>query len=81
LYSATAAAVVQSWLHEPCSVDYFTLFYVRQKASCTSVPPSHQIPSGDATEWLCKGGGGSTATQTPWIFGPPYKNSWRHPCD
>ena len=31
LYSATEAVVVQSRLHEPCSVYYFASFYVRQK--------------------------------------------------
>ena len=46
LYSATAAAVVQSPLHEPCSAYYFAPFYVRQKVSCSFVPtPSHQIPA------------------------------------
>ena len=44
LYSATAAAVVQSRLHEPYSVYYFALFYVLQKVSCSFVPSrSHQI--------------------------------------
>jgi len=38
LCSATAAAVVQSRLREPCSVYYFTSFYVRQKVSCSFVP-------------------------------------------
>jgi len=38
LYSAIAAAVVQSRLHEPCSVYYFTSFYVRQTVSCSFVP-------------------------------------------
>jgi len=33
LYSATAAAVVQSLLHEPCSVYNSALFYVRQTVS------------------------------------------------
>jgi len=43
-YSATAAAIVQSQLHEACSVYYFASFYVRQ-ISCSFVPPppSHQI--------------------------------------
>jgi len=41
--SATAAAVVQSRLHEPRSVYYFASFYVRQKFSCNFVPRSHQI--------------------------------------
>jgi len=43
LYSATAAAVIQSRLHEPCSLYYFASFYARQKVSRTFVPPSHQI--------------------------------------
>ena len=43
LYFATAAAIVQSRLHEPCSLYYFALFYVRQKVSCSFVPLSHQI--------------------------------------
>ena len=45
LYCATSAAVIQSRLHEPCSVYYFALFYMRQKASCSFVPPSHEIPA------------------------------------
>jgi len=43
LYSATAAALVQSGLHEPCSVYCLASFYVRQKVSCIFVPPSSQI--------------------------------------
>jgi len=43
LYSATAAAVVMSRLHEPCSVYYFASFYVRQKVSYSFVAPSYQI--------------------------------------
>jgi len=39
LYSATAAAVVQSRLHEPCSVCNSALFYVRQTVSCIFVAP------------------------------------------
>jgi len=39
LYPATAAVVVQSRLHEPCSLYYFASFYVRQKVSCRFVPP------------------------------------------
>ena len=38
LCSATAAAVVQLLLREPCSVYYFASFYVRQKLSCSFVP-------------------------------------------
>jgi len=49
LYSVTAAAVVQSRLREPCSVCYFTSFYVRQKVSCSFVPLLTPDP-GDATE-------------------------------
>ena len=43
--SVTAAAVVQSRLHESCSAYYFASFHVRQKVSCNFVPPSHQIPA------------------------------------
>jgi len=44
LYSTTAAAVVQSRLHEPCSVYYLASFYARQKVLCSFVPPpSRQI--------------------------------------
>jgi len=39
LYSATAAAVVKSPMHEPCSVYYFASCYVRQKVSCSFVSP------------------------------------------
>ena len=50
LYSATAAAVVQSRLHETCSVYYFASFYVRQNVLCSLVlAPSHENP-GDATD-------------------------------
>jgi len=42
LYSAAAAVVVQSRLHEPCSVYYFASFYVQQKVSWSFVP-LHQI--------------------------------------
>ena len=44
LYSATAAEIVQPQLHEPCSVNYFASFYVRQ-ISCSFLPPppSHRI--------------------------------------
>jgi len=38
LYSETAVMVVESRLHEPCSVYYFASFYVRQKVSCSFVP-------------------------------------------
>jgi len=51
LYSATAAAVVQSWLHQSCSVYYFASFYVglRQNVSCSFVPLL--VPDrGDASE-------------------------------
>jgi len=39
VYSVTAAAVVESRLHEPCSVYYFASFYVRQYVSCSFVLP------------------------------------------
>ena len=39
LHPATAAAVVQSRLHEPCSVYYFASVYVRQTVSCSFVLP------------------------------------------
>ena len=49
LYATTAAAVDQSRpLHEPCSVDHFPPFYLRQKVSCSFVPPLAPDP-GDAT--------------------------------
>jgi len=35
LPTATEAAVVQSRLHEPCSVYYLASFYVRQKLACS----------------------------------------------
>ena len=44
-YSAIAAAVVQSQLHEPCSVYYFALFYARQIIfMCSFVPPLLALP-------------------------------------
>ena len=48
MYSATAAAVVQSRLHESCSVYYFASFYVRQKVSCSFAPRSQHADHGNA---------------------------------
>jgi len=51
-YSATAAALVQSRLREPCSVYYLPLFYARQIVSCSFVPPSHQILATPLCHWI-----------------------------
>ena len=53
LYSATAAAMVQLRLHEPCSMYYFASWSVRQKVSYSFVPLPFASDSGDATvsEW------------------------------
>ena len=39
MYSATAAAVVESRLREPCSAYYLASFHVRQKVSCCVAYP------------------------------------------
>ena len=46
LYSATAAAVVESRLYEPCSVYYLASFYVRRKVLCPLGPdPGSHCPA------------------------------------
>ena len=56
LYSATAAAVVQSRLREPCSVYYVASFYVQQKISSSFVllapDPGEPLPMHQRLSWI-----------------------------